>query len=197
MTLKKFLYLFWTTMLVGAVSTIPIGVVIEYQAIAGSDRPWLDLLVGMIWFAGAGILFSVVSQVGFFAYLVINSFGKDIFRGWLWPAIQVVLILLAVYDFAYLRQYFASEKQPFVTYLDLPLGLLAAAIVVAWLKVRATNRYAFIPTVFFMVIMTMVEWVPAVRGNNESSMFFMILPLFVCNTWQIMRLHRILPKRSG
>ena len=62
-----------------------------------------------------GFLFSVISQMGFFAYLTVHRFGLGIFKSVsLWNAVQVVLILFVLFDFVYLRyENFAEPGESF------------------------------------------------------------------------------------
>ena len=60
-----------------------------------------------------------------------------------------------------------------------------------------TNRNAFIPTLFFMCAVSVLEAVPALKLDNAASSLFMLAPLFVCNAWQILILHKILDNKKS
>lgn len=76
-------------------------------------------------------------------------------------------------------------------YIGVAAFLLIVALVVAALKTKQTNQHAFIPAVFFMVVVTAIEWVPVLRVNEESWLYLMLIPLLVCNTYQPLILHKL------
>lgn len=192
MNLKKWFYLFWTTLLIGGLSSIILGSFLEKGVLWRSGIS--NVLVGLIWNFGLGATFSIVSQMGFFAYLTIHNVGLGVFRR-IWPHVQIVLILFAFFDMVYLRyNLYAQEGEGFWRYILIPLGLLLYAGIVAYFKVKQTNLNAAIPTVFVMFVVTIIEWLPALKQNNISSMFYMLIPLLLCNTWQVMQLHRLTKK---
>ncbi len=195
MNLKKWFYLFWTTLLIGGVSSIILGSFLEKGVLWKSGIS--NTLVGLIWNFGLGATFSIVSQMGFFAYLTIHNVGLGVFKR-IWPHVQVVLILFAFFDMVYLRyNVFAKAGESFWGYILIPLGILLYTGIVAYFKVKQTNVKAAIPTVFVLFVVTIIEWLPALKQNNLSGMFYMLIPLLLCNTWQIMQLHRLTKKSSS
>ena len=60
-----------------------------------------------------------------------------------------------------------------------------------------TNRNAFVPTLFFMFAVTVLEAVPALKLDIAASTIFMLAPLLVCNAWQILTLHKILDNKKS
>jgi KinB signaling pathway activation protein len=75
----------------------------------------------------------------------------------------------------------------------MPIIILLVSAGIAYWKVKLTNRTAFVPTLFFMSVVTILEAVPAFSLDETGSSYaiFMIVPLLVCNAWQIMQLHKI------
>lgn len=192
MNIKKWLYLFSTTLLVGGVSSVLLGMILEQGTLWGQG--WTNILMGLVWNFGLGLLFSVVAQMGFFAYLTIHNVGIGFFRSF-WPYIQILLIAYTFFDMVYFRfTTFAQEGESFLGYIGIPLGILLYAIVVSYFKVKETNKNAAIPTVFALFVVTIIEWIPALKENNLTGMFYMLIPLLLCNTWQIMLLHRLTKK---
>ena len=51
-----------------------------------------------------------------------------------------------------------------------------------------TNRTTFVSALFFMVVVTILEWLPVLRPNEESWIYLMIFPLIACNAYQILML---------
>lgn len=61
---------------------------------------FIGLLGVMLFFIGHGMLYSAVSQTGFFAYLYVHRLGLSIFRSF-WPTVQIVLIAFVLFDLVY------------------------------------------------------------------------------------------------
>lgn len=200
MTIKKWVYLFWTTLLIGGVVAVVVGFAQELFAGLDYGEEWLlELLISTGLKLWAGIMYSVVSQLGFFAFLVLNFLLISTFKNSrIYQAVLWVLLAFAFVYVIYLRHlFFAEEGEGIFGYVWFPLFLLLISLLVAWWKSRATNFKAFASTTFFMFAITLIELLPALRENNTASLWFMLIPLLACNTWQIMQLHRLLkPKAS-
>ncbi len=141
-------------------------------------------------------MFSVLSQMGFFAYLTLNYIALSIFRQpALWKTLQVIVILVVIFDLIYLP-YSAEEASPLWTYVLLTVLLVGLSALMANWKVRMTNRTAWIPTMFFLVAATALEAVPALQENNWNGIVTMMIPLFACNAWQILKLHTLVGGRT-
>ncbi|WP_246945636.1 KinB-signaling pathway activation protein [Bacillus pinisoli] len=193
---RDWVRLFISTLVVGGVSTVILGFMIrwsEYQPLFIEGK-WGEVLSVMFWLLGVGFIFSVISQMGFFAYLTVHRFGLGIFKG-LWKAVQVILIVFVLFDLVYFRYlWFAEADDRIFAYLSYPLILLLFGLLVAYIKATQTNQQAFIPALFFMIVVTTIEWVPALRANEESWLSFMLLPLLICNSYQLLILHRLIKK---
>jgi KinB signaling pathway activation protein len=192
MTLRKWFYLFWTTMVWGAVGAVVVGGVLN--GVAGPLG--LDIKKQLF----AGLMFAAVAELGFFAYLMFNWLGNGFFRDPFWfRLIQVLLTVLVLVDLAYLRIVKFGDVGGIWPQLGLPIIVLILAWIVAYVKVRLTNRTAFIPTLFFMVVATIMEAGPSLKQAPLVMVFFMVLTLMVCNAWQILQLHRLVAPtdRSG
>jgi KinB signaling pathway activation protein len=138
-------------------------------------------------------IWTVIAQMGFFAYLTIHRFGLGIFKSVkLWSRVQIVLIGFALFDLMFFRHMaFAEEGQGMLGFAVMPLLLLGYGLIVAYIKSKDTHWLAFIPTLFFIVVVTMVEWIPALRENDMTFLLTSIVPLLVANTWQVLVLHRL------
>ncbi|MBN8203930.1 MULTISPECIES: KinB-signaling pathway activation protein [Bacillaceae] len=193
MTSRNWVKLFISTLLVGGLTTGVVGFIVRWDEFAPifTDFDFLEILSVFFWLIGVGLIFSIISQMGFFAYLTVHRFGLGIFKG-LWNPIQIVLILFTLFDLVYFRyKAFAGEGDSMLPYIGLAAFLLIVALVVAAIKARQTNQHAFIPAVFFMVVVTAIEWVPVLRVNEESWLYLMLFPLLVCNTYQLLILHKL------
>ncbi len=182
-------------MAVGAVVTV----------VSGSIMQWTDQSFGFMGLEAAGfnafmmamvgLLIGAFSQMGFFAYLTLNYIALSIFRkSYLWNALQGYTTLFAVFGLGYMLYEQRTNEWFFWV---LPLALLICSLGVAYVKVKQTKPSAFVPTAFLMFFVTFVEAWPALQGDtNISAIVFMIIPLFVCNAYQILMLHRLLQKNT-
>ncbi|MFC3750415.1 KinB-signaling pathway activation protein [Paenibacillus sp. GCM10012306] len=196
MSIKKWFYLFWTTLLIGAAGAVIAGLAL--QAVNGKIdfKSTADFLLYPLILLGYGMLVSVYSQLGFFAYLILNYMGIGVFPRKAWQYIQLVLAVLALLELVFLRSVVGGERD--VT-SDLFLGILIllSAIVVTYFKVRSTNFSAWIPTFFFMTAITIVETIGVLRIGVDSATVFIIVPLIACNAFQILMLHRVLKLKAA
>ncbi|USK34073.1 KinB-signaling pathway activation protein [Bacillus sp. F19] len=195
MNSRNWVRLFLTTLLVGGISTSIVGFTLkwgEYQKFFTSFD-LVEILSILFWLIGVGFIFSIISQMGFFAYLTIHRFGLGIFRtAALWNAIQIVLILFVLFDLIYFRyQLFAAEGESILSYILLALFLVIFGLAVAYIKMQQTNKMAFIPALFFMIVVTAVEWVPALRVNEGDWLYLMLIPLLICNAYQLLLLTKL------
>lgn len=143
-----------------------------------------------------GAMISVLSQMGFFAYLILRFIVAGIIRSkFIWDMIQLIVVVIVLFDLVYLRvTYFGGS---ILTYSVMPAILLAISLGTAYWKVKMTNRNAFIPTLFFMLAVTVLEAVPAIKQHNFASSLFMLAPLVACNAWQILILHKVLDNKKS
>ncbi|WP_077620258.1 KinB-signaling pathway activation protein [Bacillus sinesaloumensis] len=195
---RNWVRLFLSTLLVGAVSTIITGFAVKWseykELFLASDI--VEILMVVFWLIGVGFIFSIISQMGFFAYLTIHRFGLGLFKS-VWSPAQVVLIAFVLFDLIYFRyQAFATEGESISSYVWLPILILLIALVVAYFKRKQTNSKAFIPAVFFMYVVSVIEWVPAIRANDQSWLYLMIFPLLICNAYQLLILPKITNQKS-
>lgn len=190
MSSRYWVKLFMNTLLIGGVTAGIVGLIAKWNDFTVKEP--LELFVGFLWMVGIGFIFSVISQMCFFAYLTVHRLGMEMFKSvFIWHAIQLVITGFVLFDLAYLRfMFFGNEVESAISYIWYPILILVVALVVGVLKVKQTNKSAFIPTLFFMVVVTVIEWFPVLRVNDDSYMYFMLIPLLICNTYQLL----ILPK---
>lgn len=201
MNSRKWVHLFLTTLLLGGSSTIFIGFVLGWDKYSEffKDFDGMEILMVSFWFLGVGFIFSVISQMGFFAYLTIHRFGLGVFRSArLWSIVQVFFIVFVLFDFVYLRSVLIANGSEFVwNNILMAVVLFGLGIIVAYIKSKKTNKGAFIPALFFMVVVTIIEWVPALRINDTDWLYLMVIPLLICNAYQVLVLHRLVGKKKA
>lgn len=189
--------LFMSTLILGGLATGIIGFIVRWDEFQPyfTDFDILKILSTLFWFVGVGLIFSLISQMGFFAYLTVHRFGLGIFKSVkLWNAVQIVLILFVLFDLVYFRhRAFGGEV---TSYLLDPAIILIVALVVAYFKAKQTNKEAFVPAVFFMIVVTTIEWMPVLRVNEEGWLYLMLYPLLLCNGYQMLILHKLNQKSA-
>ncbi|WP_316572564.1 KinB-signaling pathway activation protein [Neobacillus sp. YIM B06451] len=195
MTSRNWVKLFINTLIIGGLTTVVTGFFVRWDEFEPlfADADFLEVLSVFIWLVGVGFIFSLLSQMGFFAYLTVHRFGLGIFKSVrLWNSVQAVIVAFVLFDLIYLRYIsFAKEGEGAVSYVIPALIVLAAGLAVAWQKMRQTNKEAFIPALFFMVVGTVIEWVPVLRVNEGSWFYLMLIPLLICNGYQLLVLHKL------
>lgn len=200
MNSRKWVRLFFTTLLLGGISTIFIGFILEWDKYAKffQDFDGKEILAVAFWLMGVGFIFSVISQMGFFAYLTVHRFGLGMFRSSsLWNAVQIFFIAFVLFDFVYLRSVLIANGEVSLGNNILVAGMLFLfGLFVAYIKSKETNKKAFIPALFFMVVVTILEWVPALRINDTDWLYLMVIPLLLCNAYQLLILHRLIGQES-
>jgi KinB signaling pathway activation protein len=194
-TSRIWVRLFMTTLLIGGITTAIVGFIINWNEYVHYfiDLKIINILSALFWFVLWGILYSVISQMGFFAYLTVHRFGLGIFKSVsLWNGVQAVLILFVLFDLVYLRyETFAQSGESLLPYIGLAVILLIAGLITALYKSKQTNREAFIPALFFMIVVTVIEWFPVLRVNEQSWVYLMLFALLACNAYQILILHKL------
>jgi KinB signaling pathway activation protein len=195
---RKVVYLFFTTLLIGATSGALVGFILDWNTyLAGlMSGEIIDFILVLVWLFGIGAMWSLISQMGFFAYLTVHRFALGIFKSTTWNMIQVVIIAFVIQGLAYFRYAaFATEEETIIAYSLIPLLLLIYGLFIAYLKSKQTNVGAFIPAFFFIVVVTTLEWLPALRVNDPKWLWIYFTPLLVANTWQLLVLHRLINRK--
>jgi KinB signaling pathway activation protein len=194
LNLRKWMRLFGATILIGALVTVIGSVIIQlsnpdFRNIAAGG--WVSYIFMM---ALIGMTFGAFAHMGFFAYMMLNYIARSIFkRPYSWVAIQGFLALFVLVEIAYWTY---GSNFPSQTFWAIPLGLILASVIIAWYKVSQTSPGAWIPTIFFLVAITVMESIPVFRTADLSSLLYQLIPLFICNAYQIMQLHKILSTTS-
>lgn len=196
LSIKKWFHLFWTTLLIGAGGAVIAGLALQFVNGKIDFKSVGDFFLYPLILLGYGMLVSVYSQLGFFAYLILNYMGNGVFPQKVWKYIQLVLSVLALLELIFLRTVVGGERNV-TSDLILGIAILLAAIIVSYFKVKSTNISALIPTLFFMTAISIVEVIGVLRIGVDSATVFIVVPLIACNAFQILMLHRILKPAAG
>ncbi|MCM3176019.1 KinB-signaling pathway activation protein [Paenibacillus sp. MER 99-2] len=194
MNLRKWFFLFWTALLIGAAGSLVTG--LTMMLLNGEKtNGFADFMLYLLILFGSGIMISVYSQMGFFAYLILNYMGKGVFPKRGWQIVQIILTVLALLDVMFLRLFVGEGREP-ISDIVLGLIILAAAIVTAYVKVKQTNISALVPTLFFMIAVTAVETIGVLRIDSNAATIFIVVPLLMCNAYQMLILHKLVDSPS-
>ncbi len=187
---RKVVFIFWSTLLLGSISGGIVGVLMNLDRYLGDGAE--NFLIGLVWMLGISAAFTLVSQMGFFAYLFIHRFGLGLSRSHkLWNRIQWILIAFVFFDLVYFRYIAFGENNSFWGYFIIPTALFLYAVIIATIKARETNKGAFVPALFFMFVITTIEWIPAIVADDPNWLILYLTPLLVGNTYQLLLLHRL------
>ncbi len=197
MTIRKWFYLFWTTVLIGVCTSVIVGLSLQLSDQDYNRISFTEVGYSIVLMVLGGAMISVLSQMGFFAYLIIRYIAMGLFRKKIiWDYIQLLILISVLIDSVYFRRVVWDTSGTILDYMIMPVIVFLLSLGVTYWKVKLTNPQAFIPTLFFMVVVTILEAVPAIKLDNTVSSIFMITPLFVCNTWQVLILHKIVESKT-
>ncbi|MCR8846747.1 KinB-signaling pathway activation protein [Paenibacillus sp. SC116] len=195
MNLKKWSYLFWTTLCLGGAVMLITGLSMQlYQNELSNLRGPADVLMNIFQLILSGFTISVFAQMGFFAYLTLNLLANGMFRR-AWPYIQVVLTVIVLLDVMFLRTLLGQERD-LIQDVVLGLTLLVFSVGIGIVKMKITTSSALIPTLFYMIVGTTIEMTFALNMSPIAT-WFLFIPLVACNAYQILILSRVLEGRIG
>src|SRR5690625_4433661 len=140
-----FLHTLWIGWLVGLVTSLVVNFSVYETYLSPFNGK--ELFGLFLFYSGKGLVYTVIAQTGFFAYLFVNMYGQSFFKSF-WPTVQVLIIAFVLFDIVY----FTSKELSLAFRIGLMLAILILGLIVAYLKVRQTNRTAFIPALFVMIV---------------------------------------------
>lgn len=195
MTIRNWVKFFFNALLIGGIVTAVAGLIVRWEFFSGylqSGEIW-QFLGAFFWMVFLGFTMSVVAQMGFFAYLTVHQFGVNIFKSLtLWNWVQLLIITIVLFDLIFFRFQLTSEDtKRSLLYLTLLGSLVIVAGVTAYLKARWTKKHTLISALFFMIVITTLEWLPALMvssGNIDTWVTILLYPLLAVNAYQILAL---------
>ena len=196
MTIRNWVkFAFWAMLIGGGVNAVA-SLFIRWNFY----KPFLtngeigEFLAAFVWMIFLGMTMSVIAQAGFFAYLTLHQVGVNLFKSLtLWNWVQVLIIIIVLVDIIVFRFVPGAEStQDWLIYGGLLVVLVGSAVTTAMKKVKMTNKpHILIPTVFFMIVITSLEWIIALMGRTENIdtyVSLLLFPLLAVNAYQILML---------
>ncbi|MBS7345222.1 MAG: KinB-signaling pathway activation protein [Caryophanon sp.] len=201
MTIRNFMkFALWGILLGGSITSIA-SVFIRYDVYAPFIQAgeYGEVVATFVWMFMLGVTMAVIAQAGYFAYLTIHQIGVGVFKSLtLWNWVQMLLIVIVLVDLVAFRfMPNATVWQQHAFYIVLLIILISCAIVAASQKVRMTAKpHVFIPSLFFMIVVTSLEWIIALMGRSTASdsyVALLLFPLIAVNAYQLL----VLPKYNA
>ncbi|HLR59207.1 MAG TPA: KinB-signaling pathway activation protein [Pseudogracilibacillus sp.] len=189
MNSRRLVQMFFKTLFIGGL----IGLVTSFFVMSAEYTQYLnpidfkELLGVTLFFLGYGLVFTVVAQTGFFAYLFINQYGGSIFKA-LWPTAQLLFVMLVIAALIYVPP---KDDISLSVYIILAIILVIVGAIVSYFKYKQTNFTALIPALFLMIAMTVLEWTPVLRGGELDYMVLVLPTLLGANAYQLITLNYV------
>ncbi|RHW36295.1 KinB-signaling pathway activation protein [Lysinibacillus yapensis] len=196
MTIRNWVKFFLMCMLIGGVVTGIAGIIIRWNFF----QPYLaagefgEFIAAFGWMILLGCTMSVIAQAGFFAYLTLHQVGVGIFKTLtLWNWVQMLLIIILLVDLILFRFVPAAESaKDWLFYIGLLIVLIFGAIATSIKKVKLTGKkHVLISSMFFMIVITSLEWIIALmgrQGNIDTYVALLLFPLIAVNAYQLLML---------
>lgn len=185
---RKIVNFFFKTFFIGGIVGFIASFFINSAEYAAVLNPFnaKELLGVSLFYLGYALVFTVIAQTGFFAYLFVHRYGEGFFRSF-WPTVQVLVILFALFDLIY----FTSNELSLVFKISLTGTILVVGLIVAWLKMKQTNGTAFVPALFLMIVITALELSLVLRAADVSFILLMLVPALYVNAYQLLTLQKV------
>ncbi|MDW0113343.1 KinB-signaling pathway activation protein [Sporosarcina saromensis] len=195
MTIRNWVKFFFNALLIGGIVTAIAGLIVRWEFFSEflSNGEYFDFISAFIWMIFLGFTMSVVAQMGFFAYLTVHQFGVNMFKSLtLWNWVQLLIIAVVLFDLVFFRfKLTEGDTGRTLLYITLLFSLLSVSIVTAYFKAKWTKKHALISALFFMIVITTLEWLPALMvrsGNIDSWVTILLFPLLAVNAYQLLML---------
>lgn len=184
------------SLLIGGAVTAVASLVIRWDFF----KPYLvngefgEFIAAFAWMILLGFTMSVIAQAGYFGYLTLHQVGVNIFRTLtLWNWVQVLLIIVVLVDLVIFRFAPGAETaKDWLFYIGLLVVLVFGAIATAIQKVKMTGKkHVLISSIFFMIVITSLEWIIALMGrqdNINTYVALLLFPLIAVNAYQLLML---------
>jgi KinB signaling pathway activation protein len=85
----------------------------------------------------------------------------------------------------------ANSSTQLLLYFGLLGLLLCISLLVAYLKAKWTKKHAFVSALFFMIVVTTLEWIPVLMVDEkyvDRYVTILLFPLLAVNAYQLLKL---------
>ncbi|MGE7980118.1 KinB-signaling pathway activation protein [Psychrobacillus sp. NPDC093200] len=196
MTIRNWFKFFLNSMIIGGLITGVLGLFIRWDdafAKYFEAGQWSEFIAAFVFMVVMGFTISVIAQMGFFAYLTIHQMGVNIFRTLtLWNWVQLLIIAFVIFDLIMFRFRPNAETTGQVWLYGILLAILIiTAVVVGIIKANKTKKHALISAVFFMIVVSTLEWLPVLMVNADkvdSWVTLLLFPILAVNAYQLLAL---------
>lgn len=197
LTIRNWFKFFMNGLWIGGLVTAIVGLIVRWEFFSGylqTGEIW-QFTGALLWMIFLGFTMSVIAQMGFFAYLTVHQFGVNIFRSLtLWNWVQLLIITIVLFDLVFFRFRLTSEDTSrSLLYLMLLASLIIVSAITAYLKAKWTKKHTLISALFFMIVITTLEWLPALMvrsGDIDTWVTILLFPLLAVNAYQLLALPR-------
>lgn len=196
MTIRNWIKFFFVASLIGGAVNGVFSLIIRWDFFQPyvTVGEWGEFFAAFAWMIFLGITMSVIAQAGFFAYLTLHQVAVNIFRSLtLWNWVQLLLIIIALVDviaFRFIPQ--ADTTKDWIVYSVLIIVLVGGSVLTAMKKVKMTGKkHVLISALFFMIVITTLEWTIALMGRDakiDEYVALLLFPLLAVNAFQLLML---------
>ena len=190
MRLNQFIFLLASTVILGAVVSV----------VTISTGLWLHLP----WFVAliSGAFLATTSLMGFWAFLTLNFVANITLPRRVWRWVQGVITLLVLYDMLWYRyridvlRHSHNHASAF-TFVMQALWPLLVALVAAAFKRRLSGRGSYLPTVFYLYVFTVVDWLLVIKSQTGPIVNQTGIVMMACNVYMILIFGKLLSPDGG
>jgi len=190
MRLNQFIFFVASTMIVGTI----VGVITTVMGI------W----VHVPWFTGLieGGFLATNCLMGFWAYLTLNFIARVTLPKRVWRWAQGLVVLLVLYDMLWSRYHLDLARNPihhtaFITYFVQGAWPFVVALCAAAVKRRLSGIGSFLPTVFYLYVFTVVDWLLVLRAHSDGLVNQTGIIMVACNVYMILVFGKLLSPQSN
>ena len=196
MTIKNWFKFFMMCLVIGGGTTAVASLFIRWDFFKPflTNGEIIEFLAAFIWMIVLGFTMSVIAQAGYFAYLTLHQVGVGVFKSLtLWNWVQLVIILIVIMDLIiFLFKPNANSTGEWLFFIGLLVVLIISAVWTGMKKVQMTGKkHILISSVFFMIVITSLEWIIALMGQDDNMNTYVALilfPLIAVNAYQLLML---------
>jgi len=179
-------------------STVILGCVVGVVTIATGI--WIHLP----WYGGlsTGGMLATTSLMGFWAYLTLNFIARVSLPRRVWRWAQILILALVLYDMLWNRYHIDFVRHPqhhasFITFFIQGIWPFLVALVAAYFKRRLSGPGSFLPTVFYLYVFTVVDWLLVIIGSHSGPIVNLTgIVMVACNVYMILIFGKLLSPRS-